>query len=77
MLTSDNEFQYFHTYQELGKNGIIHPLTCQCGTPYVTVLREGSLALLCPMDNSIETPGMVIKDLIERMVDNYKEIHGL
>lgn len=75
-MDESNEFQYFHEYQRLGNMGVVHELTCECGQALVTILRDGKLALLCPVDNSIQVPGEGLRTVIQKFVDIYRETHG-
>jgi hypothetical protein len=54
-----NEFQLFHTYNRLVRQGFADALTCSCGMEYVTgVSPEQDLILYCYQCNTKTRPGV-------------------
>jgi hypothetical protein len=60
-LSSDdmNEFQLFHAYNRLVREGKAEALECTCGTPYITGLGDGDeLILWCYTCDTKTRPGV-------------------
>jgi hypothetical protein len=58
-MMDDNLFPMFHKYNKLVRRGLVQPLTCDCGTPYVTSSDENAdLILRCYSCNTRVTPGI-------------------
>jgi hypothetical protein len=54
----ENEFQLFHTYNRLVREGKALPLLCPCGNLLVTRLGKGDrLYLWCSTENTWTRPG--------------------
>ena len=68
-LNEENEFQYFHSYMRLASEGKVSALTCECGTGYITMLRNGELNLWCPFDDTYMVPGEKLRLFVEQKVD--------
>lgn len=54
-----NEFQLFHAYNRLVREGKAEALKCSCDTPYVTGLgKNDELVLLCYTCDTKTRPGV-------------------
>lgn len=71
VLTNDNEFRYFHTYQRLAREGKVSPLTDPKGHEYVVMSDMGELILYCPYENLTTIPGVSIYHRVEQAVEEY------
>lgn len=72
MITPDNEFKYYHTYQELARKGMCSPLVDDSG--HVLTIRanaEGRLELFCPREDTVIKPGALMEFKVVTTVQKY------
>ena len=70
VLTNDNEFQYFHTYMRLAREGKVPALTDPKGHEYTVMSDMGELVLYCPYENLTTIPGLALYHQVERGVED-------
>ncbi len=67
-----NEFQLFHNYNRLVREGVALPLTCSCGTLLVTRIGKGDrLYLWCATEDTMTRPGGNTLDRVRGVVEEW------